>query len=105
MNSDIRLSVNFFSHIKTMQLEKRCGKEGVLCLLKLWVWAAVNRPDGNLSGFCSADLESFSGWTGGDGCFAEALREIGWIDGEEGSSQLHGWEEFQTWVTDTARRE
>lgn len=106
MNTDIRLSVIFFNHIKTLQLERRCGKEGVLCLLKLWVWAAVNRPSGDLSGYSLDDLELFSGWTGESGCFGEALRDIGWLDGEgESSFQLHGWEEFQTWVTTVATRE
>ena len=105
MNTDIRLGVNFFNHIKTLQLERRCGKEGVLCLLKLWVWAAVNRPSGDLSGFCSGDLELFSVWSGPPGCFVEALREFRWLDGEEGSFRLHGWEEFQTWVTGATRRE
>ena len=105
MNTDIRLSVNFFSHIKTLKLERLCGKEGVLCLLKLWVWAAVNRPSGDLSGFCSGDLELFSGWDGESGVFVAALRSVGWLDGEEGAFWLHGWGEFQTWVTGMARRE
>ena len=105
MNTDIRLSVNFFSHLKTLKLERRCGKEAVLCLLKLWVWAAVNQPSGDLSGYCSEDLELFSGWTGERGEFARGLRDIGWLDGEERAYHLHGWGEFQTWVTGTARRE
>ena len=105
MNTDIRLSVNFFSHLKTLKLERRCGKEAVLCLLKLWVWAAVNQPSGDLSGYCSEDLELFSGWTGERGEFVRGLRDIGWLDGEEKSYHLHGWGEFQTWVTGTARRE
>ena len=107
MNTDIRLGVNFFNHIKTLKLEKCCGKEGVLCLLKLWVWAAVNRPSGDLSGYCSEDLELFCGWTGEPGLFFETLRDVGWVDvGDDGTSpRLHGWGEFQTWVTDAARRE
>ena len=94
MNTDIRLSVNFFNHIKTLKLERQCGKEGVLCLLKLWVWAAVNRPSGDLSGYSLDDLELFSGWKGESGCFGEALQELRWIEGKRNSFRLHGWEEF-----------
>ena len=105
MNTDIRLSVNFFSHIKTLRLERLCGKEGVLCLLKLWVWAAVNRPSGDLSGFCSGDLELFSGWDGESGVFAAALRSVGWLDGEEGAFVLHDWNSFQLWARGAESRE
>lgn len=111
MITDIRLSVNFFRHNKTRKLERRFGKEGVLCLLKLWVWAAVYRPSGDLSGICAEDLEMFSEWSGEEknagsaGSFIAALREIGWLDGEEGAYQFHGWREFQTWVTSTESRE
>ena len=105
MNTDIRLSVNFFNHIKTLRLKKACGLEGIVGLQKLWVWAAVNRPSGDLSGFSAPEIEAVCDWGGDEGCFISALREIGWLDGEEGSFQLHGWEEFQLWARGAEKRE
>ena len=105
MNTDIRLSVNFFNHIKTLRLKKACGLEGIVCLQKLWVWAAVNRPSGDLSGFSALEIEAVCDWGGDEGCLISALREIGWLDGEEGSFQLHGWEEFQLWARGAEKRE
>ncbi len=75
-------------------------------LLKLWVWAAKNRPSGDLSGYSAEDLELFCGWSGEHGSFAETLRELHWIDGEgENDFRLHGWREFQTWVCGVTMRE
>ena len=105
MNTDIRLSVNFFEHTKTYALDARFGKEGIVCLLKLWVWAAVKRPSGDLSGYCSGILEKAAGWQGEPGSFVEGLRDIGWLDGEENSFRLHGWEEAQPWVVTVNNRE
>lgn len=105
MNTDIRLSVNFFDHTKTYALDARLGKEGIVCLLKLWVWAAVKRPSGDLSGYCSGILEKAAGWQGEPGSFVEGLLDIGWLDGEDNSFRLHGWEEAQPWVVTVNNRE
>ena len=105
MNTDIRLSINFFKHIKTFRLKKACGLEGIICLQKLWVWAAQNRPTGDLGGFSASEIEAMCEWGGDEGCLISALREIRWLDGEEGSFQLHGWEEFQLWAKKAETRE
>ena len=64
--SDIRLSVDFFQHPKTIKLERRLGIEGVKALLSLWMWDAQNRPDGVLSGMDPEDIEIAAGWTRSD---------------------------------------
>ena len=40
MNSDFRVSVDFFAHHKTKKLRRRLGYEGVVALLQLWAYAA-----------------------------------------------------------------
>ena len=50
MNADIRISVGFPNHPKTVKLERRLGFQGIRSLLALWTWAAQNRPDGNRGG-------------------------------------------------------
>lgn len=61
---DIRIDVEFFSHPKTVKLERRLGLEAVKALMVLWSWAARNRPDGDLSGLENEDIEIAAGWTG-----------------------------------------
>ena len=57
MNTDIRLSIGFWQHPKTRKTAKRLGLEGVRSLQILWLWAAINRPDGILSGMDWEDRE------------------------------------------------
>jgi hypothetical protein len=57
MNTDYRIRVGFFRHLKTKKLEKRLGESGVLALLKLWGYATEFRPEGDLSGLSNEDLE------------------------------------------------
>ena len=40
MNSDIRLSIGFLDHPKTVKLQRQLGEAGVLSLLRLWLWSA-----------------------------------------------------------------
>ena len=99
MNSDIRLSVGFFSHPKTIKLMRQTGAEGVLCLQRLWIWAAQNRVDGCLAGFDVDDIEIIAGWNGEPGAFVEAAVKLRFLDGDDGSFCLHGWDEHQEYVT------
>ena len=49
MNNDIRLSVEFFDHPKTVKLQRRLGVGAVICLQRLWIWTAQNRSNGVFS--------------------------------------------------------
>lgn len=104
MNTDIRLSTSFFSHPKTVKLIRRTGAEGVLCLQRLWIWAAQNRVDGNLSGFDDDDIEIIAGWTGTAGGLVQALSALRFFDGCTEAFSLHGWSEHQAYVTKEPER-
>ena len=41
MNIDIRLKLDLFEHPKLQKLRRRLGAEGVLSLLRLWLWASA----------------------------------------------------------------
>lgn len=69
MNCDIRLSTEFWQHPKTRKLAKRLGLEGVRSLQILWLWAARNRPDGNLGGMDWEDIELAADWQGEERAF------------------------------------
>lgn len=101
--SDIRLSVDFFQHPKTIKLERRLGIEGVKALLSLWMWAAQNRPDGVLSGLDPEDIEIAAGWirsdpAGSDQDLVSTLVALRWLDEADGVYCLHEWEVHNPWA-------
>ena len=104
MNIDIRLSLGFLDHPKTKKLQKRLGEAAVLCLLRLWMWAAENRPTGKLTGMDSEDVELAAGWTGDDGVFFRALTDCRWMDVTDDGLMLHGWEEHQAYASKSEER-
>ena len=104
MNFDIRLALGFFEHPKTKKLQRRCGSEGVICLQKLWLWAAGQRSSGVLSGLDEEEIELAAGWTGEVGKFFEALIDCRWLDKKDDAYALHGWGEHQSYVIKSEER-
>ena len=126
MNIDIRIKLDLFEHPKLRKLRRRLGAEGVLGLLRLWLWAAANRPDGLLRGLDADDLELAAQWEGQPGELAAALCELRLLDflplekeegaapalppSERGSApagvafRIHDWCEHQPWASRTEER-
>jgi len=50
MNTDIRIDTQFLANPKTKRLIREAGPDALRCLIQLWSWAAMNRPEGDLSG-------------------------------------------------------
>ncbi len=109
MNADIRISVGFPNHPKTVKLERRLGFQGIRSLLALWTWAAQNRPDGDLGGangrtttvrrpLDEEDIEIAAQWPGEPGLFVATLVALGWLDRTERGYLLHEWQQHNPWV-------
>lgn len=91
MNTDIRLSVDFFRNIKVRKLKRALGAEGVLSLQALWLFCAENTPDGNLGKY-SGDIEFIVEWGGKEGAFVSTLLSLGFLDeGAGGTFSIHNW--------------
>ena len=103
MNTDIRISVGFWQHPKTKKTIRRLGLEGVMALQVLWIWAAQNRPDGNLRGMDGEDVELAAGWEGEEGSFFATCLGL-WIDEDAEGLRLHDWEEHNPWVSGSEAR-
>lgn len=112
---DIRLSVHFPDHPKTVKLERRLGFQGVRSLLSLWAWAAQNRPDGDLGGandrqttvrrpLDEEDIEIVARWPGEPGAFVATLVTLGWLDRTECGYLLHEWAQHNPWVAAATNR-
>lgn len=104
MNSDIRLSVGFFDHPKTIKLERQLGHEGVIALMRLWLWAAQNRPSGILSGMDVEDIEIAARWNGVQGAFNGVVTVLKLLDKVGDTYQIHDWQEHNTWQSDAENR-
>lgn len=104
MNKDIRLSIGFMDHPKTLKLERRLGFQGVKCLIRLWDFAAQNKPRGIFSGMDSEDLELAARWDGDEGVFVNTLIDLCWLHDSEEGLYLHDWEEHQGYVVHAEER-
>ena len=101
MSKDIRISTSFWEHRKTVKLIRVLGIEAAVSLQKLWMWAASNRPDGDLSGLDTEDLEICAKWDVEPGALVDNLKSLRFIDGEDGSLSLHGWIEHNPWALES----
>lgn len=107
MNTDIRLSVDFYSSLKVRKLIKRLGADGVVSLLKLWIWCAKERPTGVLSKCAKDDIDLVADWNGDSpNEFADTLIELGFldIDAESGEYVIHDWIENNPYAAEAAAR-
>lgn len=104
MNTDFRVSVEFFAHHKTKKLKKRLGSDGVIALLQLWSYAARLRSDGDLSGMSTEEIELAVDWNGEDGLLVATLKEVGFLDEVDGTFSLHNWTENNSWVAGVETR-
>jgi len=95
---DARISTAFPAHPKTKKLARRLGPAGVLGCVYLFLWAASNRSDGDLSGMTDEDIELAVDWSGEPGAFVSAAAEVGYLDGEERSRTIHDWSEHNPWA-------
>ena len=95
---DIRISVSFTDHPKTIKLIRKAGYEAVVCLIRLWLWAAQERPNGVFRNMDEEDIEIVAGWTGADGEFLSICEQIGWVDRGSNVLELHDWQKWQPWV-------
>lgn len=100
MADDIRFSVNFWQHPKTVKLSRKGGLEAVRSLQILWCFCAQERTDGILSGMDGDDIEIAADWQGDPGKLLDLLLAGNWLERfEDGTYALHGWEERQAYVS------
>jgi hypothetical protein len=98
MTKDARISTALPGHPKTKKLLKRLGHAGPLACVYLFIWAAANRSDGDLSGMSNEDIELSVDWTGEDGAFVQAMMDVGFLDGQENELVIHDWKEHNPWA-------
>lgn len=101
MNKDIRLSVSFFHHPKTIKLHSLLGSEGVISLLRLWCYAGQWKHSGDLSSMSDEEIECAALFVGNSGMFVKVLRDVRFIDS---NNCLHDWREHNPWAAGSEKR-
>ncbi len=104
MNTDIRLSVGFLDHFKTLKLKRELGWDAIESLLRLWFFAAQCKPDGILSSMDADDIETAAKWPGRPGCFLAALLKFRWMDCSNGVYALHDWADHNAFCVHAIER-
>lgn len=88
----IRVYNDLPDHHKSDQLAGILGEPRAWThVLELWLWVSRIRPDGSLSGLSPSVVARRAGWTGDADAFVDALRQCGFLDGD----QVHDWDEYQ----------
>lgn len=101
---DARISIGLPTHPKTKKLIRRIGTDGAWRLICLFLWAAQNRPDGDLSGMSAEDIELAVDWNGKPDAMVEAMLEVGFLELQEGKYKIHDWEEHNPWASGSEER-
>jgi uncharacterized phage protein (TIGR02220 family) len=86
----IRVMTGFYSHRKTVRLRVKIGSDAFWIPPRLWAYAAEHQPDGNLSGYTSAEIAELIGCPKYASSILQALKDCGFID-ENGF--IHDWPE------------
>lgn len=89
MNEDIRVLTTFPRHPKTIKLKRLLGTWEPI--ITLWLWAAENRPGGDLSGLEEEDIAIACGFDGDPKALIEALASVKFIEEINGAYVLHDW--------------
>ena len=96
----IQVYSNLAEHPKIYALVDRLGLrrnyEAVGIVVSLWLWAAKNAPNGDLSGFPERAIAAAIGVSGKkEKVLCKALVESGWLDEKSsGGFLIHDWDEY-----------
>ena len=97
MDPWIQVYTNLLGHRKISRLRRTLSLNGnyaaVGIVVSVWLWAAQNAVDGNLSEYAPEDIADAIGWKKAAEKLLDALVSAGFIDrAEEGSLSIHDWD-------------
>ena len=100
MVKDIRISIGFWDHWKTVKVKRLLGYEGIESLFRLWEFISQFHPKGILVGMDVDEIEIAAKWTGLPGMFVSTLanEKIRYLDIMGGVYSAHDWEEHQGFI-------
>jgi len=104
MNTDIRVSVNMPNHPKVKRLIRVLGAEAFYSLISLWAYAAINKPDGDLTGLDEIDISIAANWDGDEVVFFNTICQMGFIDCTDNKILIHDWVDHNPYAVGASDR-
>jgi len=109
MNTDIRIQLSFYGHLKRRKLQQDLGCEGVCALIDLWLYAAENRSNGDLTGMTNEDIALAANYHQNADNFIAGLCRAGFLDETVNPNgiilrRLHNWTLHNAWAANADRR-
>jgi hypothetical protein len=104
MADDARISTALPRHPKTVKIQRQLGATGCWSLVCLFLWAAENRPDGDLRGMSAEDIAIAANWPETPGDFVRTLADVRFLDGQEAGYRIHDWAEHNPYVASRPQR-
>ena len=101
---DARIQTTLPAHPKTKRLLRALGADGGWYLVRLFLWAAENRSDGDLTGITDEDIELAIDWPREPRTFVAALVACGFVEGDEGERSIHDWADHNGWANGAGMR-
>ena len=98
MAHDARISSALVNHPKTKKLRRRLGPGACWSLVALFAYASEHRWDGDLTGMSDEDIGIAADWDGTPEEFCEALKGVGFLEGESSSYLIHDWSDHQPYA-------
>lgn len=95
---DIRISICFWDHWKTVTLKADLGVEAVESLQRLWCFAAINKPSGVLDGMSQRAIEMASRWSGSSGALLAKLEELCFLEKRGDWYAIHDWADHNSFA-------
>jgi uncharacterized phage protein (TIGR02220 family) len=97
----VRIFTNFYSSRKTAHLQAVIGTDAFWVPPRIWAYAAINQPDGDLSRYPAQVLANLIGYTGDATRMHQALLEAGFLDPD---LRIHDWQEHNGYHVSYAER-
>jgi len=98
---DFRMTDDFADHPKVERLARTLGDGAVRGLLRVWGYAARNRPDGRLTGLSDDDVEGIARWsTRRKGRFTAVLLDLRFLERNGADLIIHDWLQHQPFLAD-----
>lgn len=104
MNTDIRVDISLPRHWKYRKLKRSLGCSPMEYLIVFWTTIAEQKPNGELNGWSTEDIEDAAGWDGEPGAMCEAFTDAGFLDVTENGFYPHDWAVHQPWAIGAKER-
>lgn len=98
---DFRVDVGLPDHPKWLGMRERCGSDGQVCIIHLWAWARMHRPNGDLAGLGVEAIETAARWRGRAGRLHAALLALTLLSPD---GKIHGWQDRNGYASGQASR-